>query len=137
MPLSVAHTEATLAAGMITELSDVGSALDWDATSPEIARAVDRTARLLGDNIAAVTDMDALETVAVWQAWEAACKALAARYDATIGGQSRSRSQMYVHANMQRIAARRASWAFLDEGTLSITPIVYTSNPYRAIEASE
>jgi len=137
MPLSVTHTEATLAAGMIIELSDVGSTLGWDAASPEITRAVDRTARLLGDNIAALTDMDALESVAAWQAWEAACKALAARYDVRDGDQSRSRSQMYPQADKQRIAARRASWSFLGEGTLTTTPIVYTSNPYRAIEVVE
>lgn len=109
MPLSASYTESSLAAWMIVELSDIAVALDWTPDTPEIQRAVNRTARTLGAEIASLSDMDALEAVASWTAWEAATAALTSRYDISTDGQSLSRSQMHAQADTRRVTARMAA----------------------------
>lgn len=72
MPLATSYTEATLADFMVRELSSTGVLLGLTDSSDGIAAAVQATARLLGDDIADLTDMAVLEAAATWKAWQAA-----------------------------------------------------------------
>lgn len=135
MSLPTAYTDAELIAFMLADLGEVATTIGWDAATPALTAAVNRTLRLLGlTDIAEATDMTALEAVALWQAWDAVVTALTLRYDISTDGQSLSRSQMFEHALKQRTTAQMAALGHTATYSLVATPVVYTNDPYRVIE---
>lgn len=72
MPLATSYSEATLADFMVAELGATGVALGLTDASAGITNAVLATARLLGDDIADLSNMALLEAAARMEAWKAA-----------------------------------------------------------------
>lgn len=140
MPLATSYNEQELAVLMAAELGDVATVLGWepgnlDAGSYE--RAVQRTLRLYGaSDIADATDMDKLEALATWQAWEAAFASLSTRYDIATDGQSLSRSQLFDHALVMVNRAKQAATRYTSASFITVVPIERPSDPYRRTVAS-
>ena len=109
MPLKTSYSESELADFMVAQLSATGAALGLTDSSAGIASAVLATARLLGDDIADLTDMALLEAAARWQAWMAAEAAAVNQYDLKAGTSSLTRSQLFEHIQT-RLARARSDW---------------------------
>jgi hypothetical protein len=107
-PLPSSYDEESLALFMVTELGRPGVALGLAVNSPRIEQAVRRTARLMGQEIAACTDMALLEAAALWRAWEAAYGQAINQTDMKAGTASLERSQFFDHLTEQLGAARSA-----------------------------
>jgi hypothetical protein len=113
MPPATSHTEASLAAYMLAELSDVATVLGWTTQTP-LQHALDKTARAYGvADIADATDMDKLEALAAVEAWAAAARALASRIDMEADGGRFDRAKLHEHALKQLAQARRDARSYL------------------------
>lgn len=115
MPLATSYDESTLADFMVAELSATGAALGLTDASDGIASAVLATARLLGDDIANLTDMALLEAAARWHAWQAALKAAAGNFDLKAGSADLKRSQVFEHINSQLALSETAYYVAVSE----------------------
>lgn len=87
MPAPSSYTEATLAAYMVGVLSSAAGALGLTTASAAITQAVTTVERILGvSDVAELTDMAKLETIATWRAWQAALDTATASFDVSSGG---------------------------------------------------
>ncbi len=134
MPSPTVYTEARLAIFMIVELSDVATALQWDAQTAQIEESVNDALSSYGvSDIADATDVPKLRAIARVMAWRAAVKALSSRFDFSSGQHSFKRSQMVTAARQALDDAESiASDYGLSAGQIRISQIEYTENPYAA-----
>lgn len=107
MAAPTSYSEASLKQLMVDELGATGVALSLATSAAAITNAVYACERLLGDEIADLTDMALLEAAARWQAWLAAEAAAANQYDLKSDGDEAKRSQWF--AQIQARLARAES----------------------------
>lgn len=135
MPVSASYTEGTLAAFMVTELSDIGTALGWSTTTDQLFEAVnDALYGYFGTSvqpIANASNMPKLRALARVAAWKAAIKALASRYQFSTDGQSFQRQQMQDMAKNALAEAEREAAAYgLPEYSATIDKVSRPHDPY-------
>lgn len=125
MPLATAYNESTLLAFMETELGATGEALGLLDTDG-LQQAVLAVARLLGDDIADLTDMAVLEAAARWQAWLAAEAAAINGVDLKSSGDEIKLSQR-LEGIRARLADARDAYYAASAASLaaSTTPFVF------------
>lgn len=123
MPVPTAYSESQLADLMLFELGGTASALGWELGEPQLMYAVYSVARLLGvSDVAAVTDMAALEVLARLSIWRAAKAGLADRYRLSIDGQAIDRQQHFDHAALM-VAEYEQQAAGIGAGGIGVVTI--------------
>jgi hypothetical protein len=121
---------------MVVELGPIAAVLGWVPGTPRVEHAAYAVARLLEvTDVATLTDMLAVETVARLCIWRAAEGALSAAYDDTTDGQTLRRSQMWDHAGKMVVryedeCARLGIDTASGSGVVTISPVVRSEDPY-------
>jgi hypothetical protein len=140
VPVATTYTEASLAQFLDLELGPVADVLGWTATGAAVesyAHPVNRALRALGvATISEATDLEALEKVAIREAWRVAVNHLAAKIDFSLDQQSFKRSQLFNQAKQALLAAEDAAAEFDTSaaGTVTFTPIRDVHDPYVYVE---
>jgi acyl carrier protein len=132
------YTEATLLTFMVNSLSGVAGALSLTTSSAAITQALTATERILGvSDVASLTDMQKLETIARWQAWEAAADTAATSFDLASSGDSLKLSQMFDQINKRLGSALDAALVYSEVqaasgagGVMVVASIGGTQQPY-------
>ena len=129
------YTDETLLRFLREELTEVAAVLGWEYEAPyrSVAR---RALRLYGaETTAEATDATKLELLAVFAAWERACKALTVAVDSRAGSSSEALSQMWKQARTAFLEAKVDAGPYLpaDYGDdVIIETLSWENDPYAA-----
>lgn len=138
MPAPSSYTEATLKTYMIDALGRVAGQVGLTTASASIGSAILLVERILGvTDVADLTDMVKLETIAAWRAWVTAADAAATSFDVGSDGDTAKLSQVYDHIK-ERLADAYDAALVYDEvvastgagGVAVTTTLDGTPDPY-------
>lgn len=132
------YTEAALLTYMVNTLSGVAGALGLTTSSAALTQALTATERILGvSDVADLTDMAKLETIARWQAWVAAADTAATSFDLASSGDSLKLSQLFEQISRRLADALDAALAYSEVqaasgagGVMVLAEVGGTQSPY-------
>lgn len=111
------YTDATLTAFILRELGDVALALGW-SSQEDIRHAIHRTLRLYGvASVALATDAAKLEALAALEAWRAASKSAAGRYNFEEAGAKYDRAALHTQIQKELVRAQADAEPYLTVGS--------------------
>lgn len=134
MPVPASYSEATALTFMVTELSDVGTALGWTTATAQLEEALyDALFGYFGGSgvIADATDLRQLRALLRVAAWRAAVKALAAQMQFSADGQSVSRQQLQEMALKALALAETDAQQFGGSAAIRVDSVTFNDDPYQ------
>lgn len=133
MPVPTSLTETQLKTFLVTELGDVGTALGWTTTTPQLVQAVSDAEVLLGvSDVATETNIPRAWAAGRVAIWRAAIRSLGAQFQYSADGQSYSRQQLQAMAK-DSLAMAEADLAEQGGGaSIKVDRVTY-ADPYAAL----